>query len=172
MTSSLAPADVQHACTVLSSPALIRLITEIDDNGAVPLRGLARTLADQPPHQLRRATDQARALGLLRVRSGVGLCLSTPGVELADVYDAAARWARRHSYPAPVADFTSRVQHTLALLADTALHAEQGGHPDATSDRTPSAQAAADLDQPRDLLIQWLQANHQASQSTDAGSAA
>ncbi|MGW7005897.1 hypothetical protein ACWGCW_24600 [Streptomyces sp. NPDC054933] len=153
MSTSLSTADVRGFCTELSSPGLIRLITEIDDNGPIPPRGLARTLADLTPHHLRQATDLARALGLVRVRPGAGLGLTDSGAELADVYDAIARWARRHAYPTPVADFTGRIQHTLALLAETPA-----------ADHLPSAQAAADLAGPRDLLNQWLHANAQAAQ--------
>ena len=159
MSTSVYPAGARHVYTVLSSPALIRLITEIDDNGPIPPRGLARTLADLTPHHLRQATDLARALGLVRVRPGVGLGLTASGAELADIYDAIARWARRHAYPAPVADFTGRIQYTLALLADTAVPAAAGGLHHSAADCLPSAQAAADLARPRVLLSQWLHAN-------------
>ncbi|MCC2276200.1 hypothetical protein LKL35_12350 [Streptomyces sp. ET3-23] len=153
MSTILSTADARRVCTALSSPGLIRLITEIDDNGPIPPRGLARTLADLTEHHLRQATDVARALGLVRIRPGAGLALTTSGAELADVYDAIARWTRRHAYPASVADFTGRIQHTLALLADTPA----AGH-------LPSAQALAGLAGPRDLLSQWLHAHAQAAQ--------
>ncbi|MEU3299754.1 hypothetical protein ABZ729_08015 [Streptomyces sp. NPDC006678] len=168
MTTSRSTADVRHASAVLSSPALIRLIIEIDDNGPIPPRGLARTLADLSVHHLRQATDLARALGLIRVRPGSGLGLTASGLELADVYDESARWARRHAYPAAICDFTSRIQHTLALLAETPVAAADCGPRAATADPGPSADAVADLARPRDLLLQWLHANPQAAQPAPA----
>lgn len=157
-------ADVQHACTVLSSPALIRLITEIDDAGPIPPRALTRTLADVPAHHLRQATGQARALGLVHVQPGTGLALTASGSHVADLYDATARWARRHARPAPVSDFTSRIQHTLALLAQTSSTrvAESGPRPaDAPG---PRPEDATDLDRPHDLLVQWLRSCPQITQ--------
>ncbi|CQR61829.1 hypothetical protein [Streptomyces leeuwenhoekii] len=158
-------ADVQRACTVLSSPALIRLITEIDDNGPIPPRALSRTLADVPTHHLRHATGQARALGFVQLQPGAGLGLTTFGAHLADLYDATARWARHHACPAPVSDFTSRIQHTLALLAQTSSTrvAESGPRP--AGDPGPQPKVAADLDRPRDLLVQWLRSCPQITQS-------
>lgn len=47
--------------------------------------------------------------------------LTGAGRELADVYDQAARSSRAHNYPCAVADFVTRIQHTLALLADQPL---------------------------------------------------
>ncbi|MCP3821422.1 hypothetical protein NLX86_25990 [Streptomyces sp. A3M-1-3] len=172
MTASFTTAELRDTVAMLSSLPLIRLITEIDDNGPIPPRGLARTLADLTPHHLRQATDLARALGLVRVRPGVGLSLTTSGLELADVYDTTARWARRHAYPAPVADFTSRIQCTLALLAEThVLTAGDGPHRPA-DDRLPNVQAVADLARPRDLLSQWMHANPQAAQLAEPAPAA
>ncbi|MEU7148708.1 hypothetical protein AB0B15_11815 [Streptomyces sp. NPDC045456] len=139
---------------------MIRLVAEIDDNGPVPPRGMARTFADLSVHQLRQSTDVARALGLVRGRPGAGLGLTAAGAELADVYDACARWARRHAYPTKVSDFTSRVQHALSLLADTSHH-ETVGRP-RRGDQLPRAQADAELVRPRDLLRQWLEAYPQA----------
>ncbi|OKI09394.1 hypothetical protein A6A06_01405 [Streptomyces sp. CB02923] len=161
MTSSFTTAELRDTVTMLSSPALIRLVTEIDDNGPIPPRGMARTFADLPVHQLRQSTDAARALNLVRGRPGAGLGLTAAGVELADVYDACARWARRHACPTESSDFTSRVQHTLSLMSNTL-------HP-VTLDRLrrgvqpPGAQAAADLVRPHDLLRQWLTAYPQAA---------
>ncbi|MFE0187979.1 hypothetical protein [Streptomyces sp. NPDC058989] len=168
MNTSSYTADVRHVCTVLSSQPLIRLITEIDDNGPVPPRGLAGTLSDLTPHHIRQAADLARDLGLVHVRPGVGLALTTSGSELADVYDATARWSRRHAYPAPVADFTSRIQHTFALLAQTHASAADDGPHYPETDRLPSAQAVADLARLCDLLSQWLHANWQAAQPASA----
>ncbi|MFI9755762.1 hypothetical protein [Streptomyces collinus] len=172
MTSPFPTVDVQQSCAVLSSPALIRLITEIDDNGAIPPRGVARTLADLTPHQVRQSTDLARSFGLVRVRPGVGLCLTTSGLALADVYDATACWARRHAYPAPVADFTSRVKCSLGLLAETTVLAGQSGHYGLAAERPLSAQAVADLARPRELLRHWLHANPHAARCAEPESAA
>ncbi|MEU2263885.1 hypothetical protein ABZ557_27255 [Streptomyces sp. NPDC019645] len=168
MTTAIHTADVQHACTVLSSPALIRLITEIDDNGAIPRRGLARMLPGLTPHHIGHAMDVARSLRLVSARPGAGVDLTPSGLELADLYDATARWARRHAYPAPVADFTTRIQHTLALLAQTPELGGEDGHHRRVPDGSPSAQAAMGLAGPRDLLIQWLHANPQAAQRTES----
>ncbi|KUN02128.1 hypothetical protein AQI95_29085 [Streptomyces yokosukanensis] len=161
------PADFQHACTVLSSPALIRLITEIDDNGPIPVRQTARILADLPVDDLRQATDMARAGDLVSVRPGAGLSLTTAGEELADVYDTLARWARRHAYPAPVSDFTGRIRHTLALLATAPVATGERGVTTRTDVLLPSAEAARDLARPHDLLQQWLEANPQLAGSAE-----
>ncbi|MCM2579705.1 hypothetical protein [Streptomyces meridianus] len=169
MNPSPSTAGIRHACTVLSSPALIRLITEIDDNGPIPSRGLARTLADLPSHHLRQSIDLARDLDLVHLRPGTGLGLTRSGAELSDVYDAMARWARRHSYPAPVSDFNRRIQHTLALLTEAPTFAFEGSPRAPTAGALlPSAEAAADLARLRDLLIQWLDANPQAANSAPA----
>ena len=165
--TSLSQTDVRRSCTMLSATGLIRLITEIDDNGPIPGRALTRTLTGIPDTQRRQAVFQARALGLVRHRPGVGLDLTPAGAELADIYDAMARWARHHSFPAPVCDFTSRVQHTLALVtAPIALVPENtnegsGGAPSAC------AASAGDLAGPRDLLHQWLCAHQRPDQDVD-----
>ncbi|MGW4345300.1 regulator [Streptomyces sp. NPDC004690] len=153
MTAALTSAE-RSTITLLSSPALIRLITEIDDHGAIPTRRLAATLCDLSPHQLRRATDAARAHGLVRTAPG-GLDLTEAGLELADLYDATARWARRHDYPARVCDFTARIRHTLDLL-----HRPLDGPRSTASKQSPGVEAAADLHRPRVLLAQWLTAHH------------
>lgn len=119
MTTGPAHTLHQGTCSALSSPALVRLVTEIDDNGTIPLRGLASALPDLTPHQLRQATEQATALELLD-RSEDGLGLSAAGLELADLYDTVARWARQHDFPDRACDFTSRIRHTFALLAERA----------------------------------------------------
>ncbi|WP_275462255.1 hypothetical protein [Streptomyces noursei] len=165
MTPTFLAGVQQRACQALSSPGLIRLITEIDDNGPIPQRALARTLPDLATPHLRQSTDLARALNLVRHRPGSGLDLTTSGVELADLYDALARWARRHSYPTPVCDFTRRIQGTLALL-DQVLAVTEGREL-----RIPtmlSAQARAELAGPRDLLEQWLRAHPQTVQPPTA----
>ncbi|MFE3645923.1 hypothetical protein ACFXOM_33955 [Streptomyces sp. NPDC059169] len=166
MTTSLSPEQLQPVCTALSSAALIRLISEIDDNGSIPSRGLARTLSDLTPHQIRHATEQAHALGLVHARRGASLGLTESGADLADVYDATARWARRHEYPARSGDFTGRIRHTLALLAEpqvfAALAAAQAPSHLAAAGRLSTAKAAAELVQPWNALAQWLDANPQA----------
>lgn len=55
MTSLFTPAEVRTAVELLASRPLIRLVTEIDDNGAIPPRRLATALPDFPRHQQRRA---------------------------------------------------------------------------------------------------------------------
>ncbi|MFE1197251.1 hypothetical protein ACFW6E_31555 [Streptomyces olivaceoviridis] len=115
-----------------------------------------------PVPQLRQAVEQARALGLVRHRPGAGLSLTPSGSGLADVYDALARFARRHSLPAPVCDFTSRVQHILSLLAAPIALASQ----DANEGGAPLT-AAEDLDEARGLLHQWLHENPQLTQGAE-----
>ncbi|MFE4059936.1 hypothetical protein ACFXP3_27200 [Streptomyces sp. NPDC059096] len=149
----------QRTSTVLSSPGLIRLISEIDDHGVIPERGLARTLGDLSTHQIRQATELAGTLGLLD-RSYAGLGLTAAGEELADVYDATARWARRHDYPSPVRDFAGRIRHTFGLLQQP-TRAEPG---------TPDNRA--ELANVRRMLIEWID-QHQGQPLRDThGSAA
>ncbi|NEE09499.1 regulator [Streptomyces sp. SID7499] len=133
---------------MLASRPLVRLVTEIDDNGAIPPRRLAGTLPDLSTHQLRSASDTARALGLIRIAPGIGLELTEAGMELAGLYDVMARWARRHAVPAPVCEFSSRIRHVLALLA-----------PSLITERADGAEAG--LARLRTLLIQWLADNLQ-----------
>lgn len=173
MTASFTTAELGHAVTMLSSPSLIRLITEIDDHGPIPSRGLARTLPDLAPYQIRHATEQAHRHGLVRQESG--LHLTESGEDLAELYDTAARWARQHQYPALVADFATRIRHTLALLAEPAVFdaltaaAEPSFGPGGA---LPTAQAAAGLAGPWNLLTQWLRANPQAARPTEGEPAA
>ncbi|MFF0740564.1 regulator [Streptomyces sp. NPDC004111] len=159
MTCTPAPEDLRHALALLSTPALIRLITEIDDNGPIPPRRLSTTLCDLPSHHLRRAADQARTLGLVHAGPGGGLALAAPGVALADLYDATARWARQHAYPARLCGFTRRVQHTFRLLSQPTADTTSPGPRAAVP--LLSSRAAADLTGPRGLLLQWLSANPQ-----------
>jgi hypothetical protein len=154
--TTLSTTDVQHAQAVLSSPSLIRLVTEIDDNGPIPPRALARTLTDVPEDHLRHSADQARLLGLVHVQPGAGLSLTTAGEELTDVYDAMARWARRHSYPAPVCDFTGRIQHTLALLTQLPVRPSPCGSRRRADAVPASVEAGADFARLRHLLEEWL----------------
>lgn len=161
MTASFTPAELRNALALLSSPGLIRLITEIDDNGPIPPRRLAGTLADLSAHHLRRTSHVARVHGLVRVAPGVGLALTAAGSELADFYDATARWARRHDYPTRVCDFTTRLQHSLSLMAPALLANRADDSQRSAGEDMPCAEAETDLDHPRALLVQWLNANSQ-----------
>ncbi|QFQ97353.1 regulator [Streptomyces phaeolivaceus] len=165
MTTFFTPAEVRNAVELLASRSLIRLITEIDDNGAIPPRRLAATLPDLSAHQLRRAAEAARAHGLVRTAPGTGLELTESGSELADLYDAAARWARRHAYPAPVCEFSSRIRHVLDLLAPSLAAERADGLPRPSAARLPSDEAEADLARPRAFLIQWLAGNPQVTRA-------
>ncbi|MFJ1652658.1 regulator [Streptomyces sp. NPDC088337] len=159
MTTLFTPAEVRNAVELLASRSLIRLVTEIDDNGAIPPRRLVGILPDLSTHQLRSATETARAHGLVRTVPGAGLELTDSGAELADLYDATARWARRHAYPAPVCEFSSRIRHVLDLLTPslTADNADSLARPSAARLRS----AEANLARPRALLLQWLAGNPQ-----------
>ncbi|MEV0469214.1 regulator [Streptomyces prunicolor] len=159
MTTLFTRAEARNAVELLASRSLIRLVTEIDDNGAIPPRRLAGTLPDLASHQLRRATETARAHGLVHLAPGAGLQLTDAGSELADLYDAAARWARRHAYPAPVCEFSSRIRHVLDLLEPSLTTERADGFSRPTAARPSSAEAEADLARPRALLIQWLTGN-------------
>ncbi|MFF7947911.1 hypothetical protein [Streptomyces griseorubiginosus] len=75
-------------------------------------------------------------------------------MELADLYDAMARWARRHAVPAPVCEFSSRIRHVLALLASSL-----------TTERADGAEAG--LARLRTLLIQWLADNPQVARVSE-----
>jgi hypothetical protein len=108
-----------QATAALSHPGLIRITTEIDDNGPLPRHLLSRTLTSLSGQQLRHATKAGRTLGLLRTGTKAGvpsLLLTRGGRELAEIYDMAARWARAHGFPAPATDFVTRVRSTLTLL--------------------------------------------------------
>ncbi|MEU9189197.1 regulator [Streptomyces sp. NPDC048484] len=161
MTLLFTPAEVRTAVDLLASRSLIRLVTEIDDNGAIPPRRLAATLPDLSSDQLRRATEAARAHALVRTAPGAGLELTDTGSELADLYDAAARWARHHASPAPVCAFSSRIRHVLDLLAPSLATERADGRSLPSAARLPSAEAEADLARPRALLLQWLAGNPQ-----------
>ena len=163
MTTFFTSAEVRNAVELLASRSLIRLVTEIDDNGAIPPRRLAGTLPELSSHQLRRAAEAARAQGLARTAPGAGLELTDSGAELADLYDAAARWARRHAFPAPVCEFSSRIRHVLDLLAPSLATERADGLSRPLAARLPSDEAEVDLAHPRDLLIQWLAGNPQAT---------
>ncbi|MFH8706508.1 regulator [Streptomyces rubrogriseus] len=156
MSTLYSSAEVHRAVELLASRPLVRLVTEIDDNGAIPPRRLAGILPDLSTHQLRSASDTARAYGLVRVAPGGGLQLTDDGMELADLCDAMARWARRHAVPDPICEFSSRIRHVLDLLAPS-LTAERA---DAPSPLIGDG-AEAGLARPRTLLIQWLADNPQ-----------
>ncbi|QUW78521.1 regulator [Streptomyces mirabilis] len=154
MSTPFTSAEAQRAVELLASRPLVRLVTEIDDNGAIPPRRLAGTLPDLSTHQLRSASDTARAHGLIRTAPGTGLELTEPGMELADLYDAMARWARRHAVPAPVCEFSSRIRHALDLLA-----------PSLTTERADGAETG--LARLRTLLIHWLADNPQVARLSE-----
>ncbi|WAX77041.1 regulator [Streptomyces sp. KMM 9044] len=165
MNASFTLAEARRAVELLASRSLIRLVTEIDDNGAIPPRRLAGTLPDLSTHQLRSASDMARAHGLVRVAPGASLELTDSGMELADLFDALARWARRHSLPAAACEFSSRVQHALGLLAPS-LTPESADRPAPLPNVRPiSVEAEADLACARTLLIQWLAGNSQVARA-------
>ncbi|MFJ6291818.1 regulator [Streptomyces griseoviridis] len=159
MTTLFTSAEVRNAVELLASRSLIRLVTEIDDNGAIPPRRLAGTLPDLSAHQLRRAAEAARAHGLVRTAPGAGLELTESGSDLADLYDAAARWARHHAYPAPICEFSSRIRHVLDLLTSSLVTERADGLSRPSAASLPSAEAEAELARPRALLIQWLAGN-------------
>lgn len=134
----------RRAIRTLSLPGLIRLITEIDDNGPISRQrgSLQGALGDLTTGQLRHAIDTARDLGLIHAR-GPALAryqLTASGKDLAEVYDTAARWARTNQLPSRTSDFVARVQHALQM--------QDGGpeFPGATTE--PSA--------PHEALSEWL----------------
>ncbi|MET8714835.1 regulator [Streptomyces sp. NPDC004735] len=167
MTSLFTLAEIRTAVELLASRPLIRLVTEIDDNGAIPPRRLATTLPDLSRHQQRRAPEAARAHGLVRTAPGTGLELTEPGSELADLYDAAARWARRHAYPTLVCEFSSRIRHVLDLLTPSLVAQDVDGSSWPSGARLLSAEAVADLGRVRALLIQWLADNPQVTRISE-----
>ncbi|MGN9821603.1 hypothetical protein ACTMUQ_40575 [Streptomyces sp. SD11] len=119
MNAALSQPRGQHACQSLSSAGLIRLVSEIDDHGPIPPRALARTLTGLSTTQAKQAKQQADTLALLD-RSRPGLALTEAGTGLANLYDAAARWARHHNYPDHTSTFTDRIRHVLTLLSEPA----------------------------------------------------
>ncbi|MBT2527512.1 regulator [Streptomyces sp. ISL-99] len=165
MTALFTPAQVRNAVDLLAARSLVRLVTEIDDNGAIPPRRLANTLPDLSSHQQRRATETARTHGLVRTAPGTGLELTDSGAELADLYDAMARWARRHAYPTPICEFSSRIRHVLDLLAPALAAQNTDGRSWPSAARLPSTEA--DLARPRALLIEWLAGNPQVTRVPD-----
>ncbi|AJC55036.1 hypothetical protein [Streptomyces sp. 769] len=164
--------QMRRAIRALSLPGLIRLVSEIDDNGPISRRrgSLQNTFGDLALPQLRHALDRARGFGVVacdedeRVR-----CRLTPsGEDLASVYDTAARWARAHQYPTAAGDFVTRVQSTLKLLgqAPTAAVRDADWMGESVgllvdSAVVLSADAVFSLGGPQTALAQWLQANPQ-----------
>ncbi|MGK4906456.1 hypothetical protein [Streptomyces albus] len=151
--------SIQHMRSMVSSAALIRLITEIDDNGPIPPRGLARTFPDLTPHQLRHASEHARALGLVTPRPP--LALTEAGKALAEIYEATARWARRNQHPAGNSDFVTRIRSTFDHMSRAASTGRE--HSQRPHDLEPDGQAAADLERVRELVDHWLYTYGQAA---------
>jgi DNA-binding HxlR family transcriptional regulator len=130
----------------LSLRGLIRLITEIDDNGPISRQrgSLQGALSDLTNGQLRHAIDTARDLGLIHAR-GHALAryqLTASGKDLAEVYDTAANWARTNQVPGRTSDFVARVQHAFQM---------QDGDPGQSG-------AATEPSAPRPALSEWLTA--------------
>ncbi|MBE1599918.1 MULTISPECIES: hypothetical protein [Streptomyces] len=145
----------------LSLPALIRLVTEIDDNGPISRRrgSLQSAFGDLTTHQLRYAIDVARTLGLVHADpyATTRYRLTEAGADLAEFYDTAARWSRTHQRPHAVCDFVTRVQHALKLLGLPA-DAPTRDPADARVLRTEADLALHGL---RTALDEWLQTHPQ-----------
>ncbi|MFI9829708.1 hypothetical protein ACIHIX_18690 [Streptomyces sp. NPDC051913] len=161
MTRSL-PENLLHerrAIRTLTLPGLIRLVTEIDDNGPISHRrgSLQGAFGDLTPGQLRHAIDVARDLALIHAdeQAPDRYRLTASGEALAEVYDTAARWARARQLPDTSTDFVTRVQHTLQLHSRS-THAFG-------SSLEPSA--------PHQVLTEFLQAYPRVLNHTDARSA-
>ncbi|WP_411140956.1 hypothetical protein [Streptomyces sp. x-80] len=158
-----------HAVTMLSHPGLIRLVSEIDDNGPIRHRMLGRTFADLGRHQVRHALAAGREHGLVRAGHKNRPCylLTESGAGLADVYDQAARWARAHNYPALTSDFVTRVQDTLTLLGRGPVLCAVIGAVDDTraagrvvdAGLLPTADAVRGLHRPWASLSRWIGAH-------------
>ena len=149
MTAAL-PTSVlreRRAIRTLTLPGLIRLITEIDDNGPISRQrgSLQGALGDLTTGQLRHAIDTARDLGLIHARghATARYQLTASGKDLAELYDTAARWARTQQLPNRTSDFVARVQY--------ALQAQDGG-PEHTG-------ATTEAKAPREALSEWLKAH-------------
>ncbi|MEU3963252.1 regulator [Streptomyces buecherae] len=166
MTTFLPLTDVRTTTELLASRPVIRLVTEIDDNGAIPARGLAATFPDLAWHHLRRAIELARTHRLVRTAPGGSLELTLAGVGLADLYDTYACWSRHHASPATACDFSARIRHVLDLLTPS-LTTERAEGPSSAM-RLPSAEGEADLARLRTLLLQWLADNPRAQVSEHA----
>ncbi|MCX5238913.1 hypothetical protein OG824_27290 [Streptomyces prunicolor] len=136
-----------RAIRTLSLPGLIRLVTEIDDNGPISRhRGsLQGALGDLGTGQLRHAIDTARDLGVIHARghASARYQLTASGEDLAELYDTAARWARTRQLPSPTGDFVARVQYALQT---------QDGDPEHSGAATEPTPARA-------ALSEWLRAH-------------
>ncbi|WP_127361413.1 regulator [Actinacidiphila soli] len=161
-----------RAVGVLSYPGLIRLVSEIDDNGPIPRLMLTRTFSDLTRHQVGHGLATARAYGLVRAGQHAGApChqLTEAGAELAEVYESATRWARAHHFPARDGDFVTRVQATLTLLTQAPVLAALTGevHDTVTTDAgqrvmdglLPDTEAVIALRLPWTALSQWIKSN-------------
>ncbi|MFD7017539.1 hypothetical protein [Streptomyces sp. NPDC059928] len=148
----------RRAIRTLTLPGLVRLVTEIDDNGPISHRrgSLQGAFGDLTLGQLRHAIDVARDLGLVHAdeQAPDRYRLTESGEALAEVYDTAARWARAHQFPSDSSDFVTRVQHTLQLHS---LSPQASG-----STLEPSA--------PHEVLSEFLQANPRLVNHPSAGS--
>lgn len=146
----------RRAIRTLTLPGLIRLITEIDDNGPISHRrgSLQGAFGDLTPGQLRHAIDTARALHLVHSDETTPdrYRLTESGEALAEVYDTAARWARARHLPAVTVDFVTRVQHALQLHNRDQYTGESMPEPS----------------EPRNALTDWLQSNPRALHHADA----
>ncbi|MFD3563489.1 hypothetical protein ACFWVU_28040 [Streptomyces sp. NPDC058686] len=148
----------RRAIRTLTLPALIRLVTEIDDNGPISHQkgSLQSAFGDLTAGQLRYAIDVARDLGLVHAdeQAPDRYRLTASGEALAEVYDTAARWARARQFPDTSSDFVTRVQHTLQL-----------------SSRSPQARGSSlEPSAPHQVLAEFLQAYPRVQQHADARS--
>ncbi|MYT96585.1 MULTISPECIES: hypothetical protein [unclassified Streptomyces] len=161
--------DQRQSIRALSLPGLIRLVSEIADNGPINRRrgSLQAAFGNLTANQLGHAIDRARDFGLVygddheRVRYR----LTDSGEDLADVYDTAARWARTHQFPTATSDFVTRVQHTLTLLgqgpalAPGVARLGNSGGLLLPGGAVLSPEAISALDGSQAALTAWLQAN-------------
>ncbi|WP_327352818.1 hypothetical protein [Streptomyces sp. NBC_01304] len=148
----------RRAIRILTLPGLIRLVTEIDDNGPISHQkgSLQGAFGDLTPGQLRHAIDIARDLGLVHAdqQAPDRYRLTESGEALAELYDTAARWARTRHFPDTSTDFVTRVQHTLQL-----------------NSRSPHASGSTlEPSAPHQVLSEFLQANPRVLNHTDARS--
>ncbi|WP_416986905.1 hypothetical protein [Streptomyces sp. T028] len=165
-----------HTCRVISAlslPSLIRLVSEIDDNGPISHRrgSLQSAFGDLTVNQLRYAIEVARDLGLVHAdpQAPTRYRLTEAGEDLAGVYDVAARWARTHQYPSPTSDFVTRVQHILKLLTQPTAavrEADQAGKPAVPATGETDADVALIPDAAEAALAEWLQTHPHILRST------
>ncbi|AJT62492.1 hypothetical protein T261_0803 [Streptomyces lydicus] len=167
-TSILSHPHAGRVITALSLPGLIRLVTEIDDNGPISHRrgSLQSAFGDLTRNQLRYAVVTGRALGLVSADEDTPdrYRLTKSGEDLAEVYDTVARWARSHQFPSATSDFVTRIQHTLKLLAHVpAAGAGRVGEAvrGVATGPVPDANAAFAPDGPQAALAEWLRAHPQ-----------